>query len=309
MIRRDGHIPVLAEESLSLLEVHQGGRYLDATFGGGGHTRLLLEASPAARVEALDRDPSARERLKVLEQDFPGDRLGFHGMPFSRLDEVPGTFDGILFDLGVSSFQLDENARGFSFRKEAPLDMRMNPEEGLSAAEWLAQAGEGDLKRAFRDYGEERHWRRLTQMLLSMRPVDRPKTTLALAGLAEEVLPRPRGPRRIHPATKIFQGLRIAVNRELEEVAEALPKAFAKLNEGGRLVVISFHSLEDRIVKRQFKRFCGQPEHRGDSRPQQDRQVLAENITRKPVRPTAEERQTNPRSRSAILRAIRKTTP
>ncbi|MCH8473677.1 MAG: 16S rRNA (cytosine(1402)-N(4))-methyltransferase RsmH [Opitutales bacterium] len=309
MIGRDGHIPVLAEECRSLLEVHQGGRYLDATFGGGGHTRLLLEACPEVSVEALDRDPAAGKRVKVLEQDFPGDRLRFHAMPFSQLDELSGKFDGILFDLGVSSFQLDEEARGFSFRKEAPLDMRMNPEEGYSAAEWLARADQADLQKAFREYGEERHWRRLAQTILAMRPEDRPKTTLALAALAEEVLPRPHGPRRIHPATKIFQGLRIAVNRELEEITEALPKAFAKLKEGGRLVVISFHSLEDRIVKRQFKRFCGQPEHRGDSRPQQDRDVLAETLTRKPVRPSVEETKTNPRSRSAILRAIRKTTP
>ena len=308
MTHRAGHIPVLAEEVLALLSVREGGHYLDATFGGGGHTRLIFGAGANVRVTALDRDPAARERAKALRAEpGVGDRMEFHALSFADLAQAGGgPYDGILFDLGVSSFQLDDGERGFSFRYEAPLDMRMNPGEGESAAEYLARADREDLRRAFSWYGEELHWRRIAEAILALAPEDRPKTTRALADLVEQVVPRRGPPARIHPATKIFQGLRIAVNGELEQIEAALPAAFAALAPGGVLAVISFHSLEDRMVKRFARRMCGKPEHRGDSRAQQEREVQAEDLTRKPIKATEEERQNNPRSRSAVLRAIRR---
>lgn len=303
-----GHVPVLADAVMKLLQVRAGGSYLDATFGGGGHSRLILGAGEGVRLTAIDRDPAASERVEKLQQERGNPAaVDFYPLPFSRLGEVAGQpFDGILFDFGVSSFQLDEMERGFSFRADAPLDMRMNPQEGESAAEYLARADQDDLRKAFQWYGEETHWRRLAEAILSQSPADRPKTTLQLARLAEKYLPNRKPGGRIHPATKIFQGLRIAVNQELTEIEQALPAAFAALAPGGVLAVISFHSLEDRLVKRYFRHLCGKPEHRWDNRAQQDRLVQAEDLTRKAVFADEAEIKQNPRSRSARLRAIRR---
>lgn len=300
------HIPVLAKETLAFLAPQDGGLYLDCTFGGGGHSRLILESAEGARVIALDQDPAAAERAEPLEREF-GERFSLRRMNFrdlGRLEEEG--FDGILFDLGVSSFQLDEIERGFSFRGEAPLDMRMNPETGLSAADWLRSASRDELATAIRDYGEERNWKRIVNAILAAREGQRLETTTQLADLVLSCTPaRLRYTSKLHPATKTFQGIRIAVNDELAAMEDALPAAFGKLKVGGSLCVISFHSLEDRIAKRLFRRLAGRPEP-GDHRPQDMRETRAEMLSRRVVTAGPSEVEENARSRSAKLRAIRK---
>ena len=304
------HLPVLAREVLSLFSPVEDGCYLDATFGGGGHTRHLLEASPRCSVVALDRDPEAEERAHAMAAEFPG-RFQFHDGDFRTLDSIPESgFAGILFDLGLSSFQLDDGDRGFSFREDAPVDMRMDPRRGIPAAEFLEKADRQSLIQAVREFGEEPRWRRVVSAIEGARGSGRLQRTKSLADLiAAAVGTRPQAGRsRIHPATRSFQGIRIAVNDELGAIAEAIPMAFAKLATGGVLAVISFHSLEDRLVKRAFRRWCGQSLHRGDSTPRQLRSVEAEPLTSRPISATPEEVQENPRARSAKLRAIRKNT-
>jgi 16S rRNA (cytosine1402-N4)-methyltransferase len=301
-----GHEPVLCGPVVAYLTEGRSGLYLDATFGGGGHTRALLEADAANRVIALDCDPEAIARGQLLQEDFPG-RLSLRHMNFEDLGHLEEEgFAGILFDFGVSSYHFDDAHRGFSFREDAPLDMRLNPRAGVPASVFLQRAGYEELVEAVRTFGEEPKWRRVVEAILEAQGTDQLERTLSFAALVETAVGGRRHTDRIHPATRTFQGIRIAVNRELAVIEAALPAAFAKLAEGGRLAAISFHSLEDRIVKRFFRRMAGRPEHGRDSRPGQFRLRQAALLTRKPVVADDQEITRNPRSRSAKLRVLEK---
>ncbi len=299
------HEPVMLAEVLSVLEPGRGGTFLDGTFGAGGYSVGLLEAG-AGRVIALDRDPEAVARGREWAPAFEG-RLEIVEGRFGDLAElVDGPLDGAVFDIGVSSMQIDEARRGFSFMKDGPLDMRMGS-EGPSAAEIVNRAEEAALADIFFLYGEERASRRIARAIVAARADAPIETTRALAALVERCLPRPK-PGWPHPATRVFQALRIAVNDELGELARGLSAAESLLAEGGILAVVSFHSLEDRIVKR-FLRL------RGGAAPGGSRHAPAaagaapafEIITRKALEPGAAELARNPRARSAKLRAARRT--
>jgi 16S rRNA (cytosine1402-N4)-methyltransferase len=244
------HVPVLAHEAVAALAIRPDGVYVDATFGRGGHARLILDRlGPAGRLIALDRDPDAVR----AGADLADARLTLVRRTFSRLGEVldevsVARVDGILLDVGVSSPQLDDATRGFSFRFDAPLDMRMDPDSGMSAAEWLATAAEGEISEVIRTYGEERFAKSIARAIVAARQVEPIRTTARLAALIATAV-RKREPGQ-HPATRSFQAIRIYLNRELEELSAVLPQCVERLQPGGRLAVISFHSLEDRIVKR-----------------------------------------------------------
>jgi 16S rRNA (cytosine1402-N4)-methyltransferase len=267
----------------------------------------LLESAADVTVVALDRDPAAQLRASDLRAEF-GPRFELIDRDFGRLTELTAAdFDGVLFDLGVSSFQLDDLERGFSFRHDAPADMRMDPRSGVPAARWLETATEEMIVRAVRDFGEEQNWRRVVRALVAARGTGALARTASLAEVISEAIPaRDRHASKIHPATRTFQGIRIAVNDEIGAIERALPVAFEKLRADGVLCVISFHSLEDRPVKQFFRRMCGQPESADDATPQDFRVKRAEPLTRRPATPADDEIAVNPRSRSAKLRALRK---
>jgi 16S rRNA (cytosine1402-N4)-methyltransferase len=306
------HLSVLPDEVLALLEPVSGGIYLDGTLGGGGHARLILEASaPDGRLVGLDRDPSALRKAAEVLAPF-GDRVVLRHRNFSDAAEVLGELginglDGMLLDLGVSSHQLDEASRGFSFRGEAPLDMRMDPTSGPTAADVVNAAAAEELTRIFREYGEERWAGRIARRIVQVRQQQPLTTTRQLAELVRDTVPGGKAPARIHPATRVFQALRIHVNQELEHVSRGIASAIDLLNPGGRLVVISFHSLEDRIVKRFFLE-----EAKGCICPPRlpvcvcNHRPRLELLTRRGVRAAEAEVEANPRARSAVLRAVRR---
>jgi 16S rRNA (cytosine1402-N4)-methyltransferase len=282
--------------------VRADGTYVDGTFGRGGHSRLILaRLGPQGRLFALDRDPEAELAARELRDP----RFTFVRTRFSDLSALPRGVDGMLFDLGVSSPQLDDAARGFSFRRDGPLDMRMDPTQGESAADWLERAEQQEIAEVIRDYGEERFAKQIAAAIVAARGREPLRRTGQLADLVGAAV-RTREPGQ-DPATRTFQALRLHVNRELEEVSLMLPQALARLAPGGRLVVISFHSLEDRIVKR-FLRSQARPEMprrlplREHEMPQATLRELG-----KPRRPSAREVADNPRARSAILRVAEKT--
>jgi len=251
-----GHLPVLAEEVVEMLAPAPGSLQIDATVGGGGHTERILEASdPDGRLLGLDADGAAIARVGRRLSRF-GDRLVLRQANFREIGTVApaagfGRVDGLLFDLGLSSYQLADADRGFGFRAGGPLDMRFDTSRGVPAAELLATLDAGELAALFRRYGEEPEANRIARAIVEARRTSPVATAEELAALIERVVPvNPRRPRRTHPATRVFQALRIAVNEELEALAEALAAAMDLLRPGGRLVVLSYHSLEDRIVKR-----------------------------------------------------------
>ena len=301
------HEPVLLEEALAYLAAKEGGCYVDGTAGGGGHTAALLEAvGGSGRVLAVDRDADAVRRLRNRFGDDHRCSV-IHGN-FSDLQAcieplgVTGV-DGILLDLGVSSFQLDDGGRGFSFSQTGPLDMRMNQADETTAEDLLAEMSEEQLANVFYRYGEIRGSRRLARAVVAARKDRGIKTTTDLAQVAERVFGR--GGTRIHPATRLFQALRIAVNDELGSLERGLERGLALLAPGGRLAVIAFHSLEDRIVKHCFRSHAG----RWESLPEGGQRRVGEQpavtiLTKKPVVPTPEEQSRNPRSRSAKLRVV-----
>ena len=281
------HIPVLAEQVIDGLQIKAGGRYLDATVGGGGHSRLILNAAPDIELVALDQDLQALAAAKAQLSDFDG-RVAFHHTNFSRFEPADLRFDGILADIGVSSTQLDQAQRGFSFRQEAPLDMRMDSTQELTAEDIVNHWDEKTLADTIYEYGEERLSRRIARRLLERRPF---RTTTELASAIASAYPAKAKHGRIHPATRTFQALRIAVNGELDVLTTFLERSPDWLNPQGRLAIISFHSLEDRIVKYAF---------RGDER--------LDIVTKKPLVASREEVRENKRSRSAKLRVAERKT-
>ncbi len=304
------HTSVLLKEAVALLAPQPGETFVDGTLGGGGHTEALLQAG--AHVIGLDQDPEAlafakEKRLHRYGDVFHPVRANFDQLA-SVLDElgIPAV-DGVLLDLGVSSWQLDTPERGFSFQREGPLDMRLDPDGPLTAADIVNTAPAAELVRIFHMYGEEPHARRIAARIVSTRASHPFATTMELALAVEEVVPR-RG--RIHPATRIFQALRIAVNREMEVLESVLGQATARVRPGGRIAIIAFHSLEDRMVKEFFKlRSTPELDRPEWPAPRPNPDYLFEALTRKPVIASAEEQQRNPRSRSAKLRAVRKIQP
>jgi 16S rRNA (cytosine1402-N4)-methyltransferase len=296
------HEPVLAREAIEALAVRPDGLYVDGTFGRGGHSRLILERlGPSGRLIALDRDPQAAEAARAIVDR----RFSFFRAKFSELEMVPSGVQGMLFDLGVSSPQLDDPARGFSFRHDGPLDMRMDPEAGMSAAEWLATAEEKEIGRVIRDYGEERFARPIAAAIVAARRSEPIRRTKQLADLVARAV-RTREPGQ-DPATRTFQAVRIHVNRELEEVSLMLPKAVARLAPQGRLAVISFHSLEDRIVKRFMQSLARPQMPRGLPLRASEMPQPALRIVGRAQRASRQEITTNPRARSATLRLAERT--
>ena len=302
------HRPVLLEETVQALNIRPDGTYLDGTFGRGGHSRAILaRLSGKGRLFALDRDPEAVAAGKKLMETDP--RFFVAQGNFAEMERyvrewgVDEGLDGVLLDLGVSSPQLDDPDRGFSFMGEGPLDMRMNPRQGISAKEWLAEAPERELARVFWEFGEERYARRIARSIVMARQRQQLETTGQLARLIEATIGRRE--QNKHPATRCFQAIRIYINDELAQLSKGLEVAIGLLRPGGRLAVISFHSLEDRLVKRTI---------REAARPGRVRRNIPQHPDHEPVlkpvgnavKPSADELSANPRARSAVLRIAEK---
>ena len=296
-MERPQHVPVLLEESLEYLNVQPGGVFVDATLGLGGHSAAIArKLGGAGRLICFDRDPEAmgkaQARLAAVAEELGAEmpQVQYVPRPFSEIAEViePGSLDGLLADFGVSSLQLDEAHRGFSFRADGPLDMRMDSRSELTAQQVVNQADEEDLANLIYEFGEERRSRRIARAIVRARPIE---TTAELARVISAVAPSMKGD-KIHPATRTFQALRIRVNDELGEIQSLLKSAGSLLKPGGRVVLISFHSLEDRPVKDSFREAA--------------KAGTLEILTKKPVVAGEQESLRNPRSRSAKLRAAEK---
>ena len=307
---RSGHLPVMFGQVMEGLRVVGDGTYLDGTFGRGGHARGVLQRlGPGGRLLLMDKDPEA---VAVAGREFGADpRVSIRRGSFAALaewDAAAAGLDGVLFDLGVSSPQLDQAERGFSFGKDGPLDMRMDPESGESAAGWLARADEAEIADVLWTYGEERMSRRIARAIVARRAAAPLERTGELAELIASVVPRQRrapGKPDIHPATRSFQAIRIHVNRELADLEDGLAAAHDALRPGGRLAVISFHSLEDRIVKR-FIAGRAKPPPADRRLPQTTTFVPSLRAIGGAIRAEADETSANPRARSAVLRVAEK---
>ncbi len=301
------HKPVLLDEAVTSLNVQGDGIYLDGTFGRGGHSRAIIaRLTEQGRLLALDKDPEAV--AAGVEELGTDPRFSIVQGSFADMDQlvrdwgVEGILDGVLLDVGVSSPQLDDPERGFSFMKDGPLDMRMDPTQGVSAAEWLSEAPEREISRVIWEFGEERQARRIARSIVMARQREQLYRTSQLAQLIEKTIGRRE---RKHPATRCFQAIRIFINNELANLAAGLEASIKQLRPGGRLVAISFHSLEDRLVKRTF---------REAARPGQVRRNIPEHPDWKPVlklvgkvvRPSEHEVSVNPRARSAVMRVAEK---
>lgn len=304
------HIPVLLHEAVEHLVTDPNGLYIDATFGRGSHSRAILEQlSDAGKLIAFDKDPEAiayakqnikDKRFTIIHSAFS--RMNLHLNEIGKMQQV----QGILFDLGVSSPQLDNPERGFSFVREGKLDMRMDTSQGMNAMDWLAEVDEEELADVLWQYGEEKFSRRIARAIVAARK-DHPITTTAqLSEIITNAMPRYKAPQEKHPATRSFQAIRIAVNQELSELQVGLQQALEALGVGGRLVVISFHSLEDRIVKQFIREHeKGQELPRGLPVKESHYQARMKSLN-KPIKPSLQEVNFNPRARSAILRIAEK---
>jgi 16S rRNA (cytosine1402-N4)-methyltransferase len=287
------HVPVMLHEVVELLNLRPDGTYIDATLGGGGHAEAILRSLKGGKVLGIDRDPQmteqARKRLAAVDGRFMALEGNF--AEIDRLHAASGLppANGMLADLGISSIQLEDPSRGFSFERSGPLDMRMDPQSSPTAAELVNQSRERDLADLIFRLGEERHSRRIARAITGARPI---QSTTSLAQVVMRAIPFRAGHHHIHPATRTFLALRLAVNQELENLAQFLARALSVLSPQGRLVILSFHSLEDRLVKQAFQRWRSEG--------------LARILTPKPLRPSEGEGRTNPRSRSAKLRAAEK---
>jgi 16S rRNA (cytosine1402-N4)-methyltransferase len=309
-----GHVPVLLEEAVAALDIHPDGTYVDATFGRGGHSHVILDRlGPSGRLIALDRDPDA----KTFAASWNDSRFRFRRAWFSEVAEALdaegiGLVDGALFDLGVSSPQIDQAARGFSLRADGPLDMRMDPTRDPSAAQWLANVTERELRGVIADYGEDRFAKQIARAIVAAREKGPIVRTGQLAAIvAKAVGTRGQRDRSQDPATRTFQAIRIHVNQELAELSLALESVLPRLNVGGRLAIITFHSLEDRLVKEFFRRHANA--YGGDDRlarlpiATEKLPVPPLKIVGRGVRPGTAELANNPRSRSAHLRVAERT--
>jgi 16S rRNA (cytosine1402-N4)-methyltransferase len=304
------HLSVLMQESIDGLAIKPDGIYMDATFGRGGHSRQILKAlSPKGRLIAIDRDLSAIEAAKSLADDS---RFSIHHRPFSELEAVAeelgliGKIDGILMDLGVSSPQLDDAGRGFSFMRNGPLDMRMDTTRGLSAAQWLAVAEEQDITQVIKEFGEEKFGKRIAHGIVNARQIAPITDTAQLAEIID--LAVPVKDKYKHPATRSFQAIRIYINSELDEIKTGLKAALNTLAPHGRLAVISFHSLEDRLAKR-FIREQSRGLNVPHGMPMMQTEIDAAKAMKsigKAIKPSADELQRNVRARSSVLRVAEK---
>ncbi|MDW7549374.1 16S rRNA (cytosine(1402)-N(4))-methyltransferase RsmH [Pseudoalteromonas sp. McH1-7] len=303
------HISVLMAETLDALAINPEGIYIDGTFGRGGHSGEILKRLTSGRLQAIDQDPQA---IKAAQKFADDTRFAIARSRFSEIKSVAeeagilGQVDGILLDIGVSSPQLDDADRGFSFMKDGPLDMRMDPDSGRSAAQWLAEAELEEMVFVIKKYGEEKFATRIARKIIEIREHTAITTTAQLAQLIDDAVPVKD--KHKHPATRTFQAIRIYINSELEEIQTALQASLAVLKPGGRLVVISFHSLEDRIVKQFIKK-----QSKGEAIPrglpltdEQLKQNLTLKAVGKAIKPSDQEIALNPRSRSSVLRVAEK---